>query len=170
MAENNYKESNELVLTRVFEAPRDLIFKVWTEPRHFEKWWGPQGYSLNISKMDVHPGGWFLGSQKSPEGHVMWGKFVYQEMKEPEKLVFLQSFSDEKGNTIRAPFDPNWPLEIINIVTFVEDEGKTSLTMRGGPYNATDEERTAYEKMRPMLQQGLSGTFDQLTEYLEGQK
>src|SRR5690625_18814 len=160
-------ESNTLVLTRIFEVPRDLLFKVWTDPRHFEKWWGPKGYLLNIVKMEARPGGSFFGSQKSPEGHVMWGKFIYQEVEEPEKLIFIQSFSDEEGNTIRAPFDPNWPLEIINILSFGEDEGKTALTMSGGPFNATDEERTAYEKMSPMLQQGLNGTFDQLTEYLE---
>lgn len=166
----NQIENHELILTRVFDAPRELVFKVWTDPAHFGNWWGPKGFSLNIAKMDVRPGGMFLGSQKSPEGHELWGKFVYHEVIAPEKLVFVQSFSDEGGNTVRAPFDPNWPLEIINILTLTEENGKTSLTLRGGPYNATQEERNAFEGMRPMVQQGFDGTFEQLDDYLSSQK
>lgn len=166
----NQIENHELILTRVFDAPRELVFKVWTDPAHFGNWWGPKGFSLNIAKMDVRPGGMFLGSQKSPEGHELWGKFVYQEVIAPEKLVFVQSFSDEGGNTVRAPFDPNWPLEIINILTLTEENGKTSLTLRGGPYNARQEERNAFEGMRPMVEQGFDGTFEQLDDYLSSQK
>jgi uncharacterized protein YndB with AHSA1/START domain len=162
-------ERNELILTRVLEAPRELVFKVWTEPEHFGKWWGPKGFSLNISKMEVRPGGMFLGSQRSPDGHVMWGKFVYQEVKSPEKLVFIQSFSDKDGNTVRAPFDPNWPLEIINNLTLNEENGKTLLTLQGGPVNPTEEERAAFDGMKQMVQQGFDGTFQQLTDYLESQ-
>lgn len=169
MAESQ-AENMELVVTRLFDAPRELVFKLWTDPEHFGNWWGPKGFSLEVSKMDVRPGGMFLGSQKSPDGHVMWGKFVYQEVNEPEKLVFIQSFSDEKGNTVRAPFDPNWPLEIINILTLTEENGKTRLTLRGGPLNATEKEWAVFEGMRPMVQQGFGGTFDQLADYLERQK
>jgi uncharacterized protein YndB with AHSA1/START domain len=119
--------------------------------------------------LDVRTGGMFLGSQHSPEGFEMWGKFVYQEVTPPEKLVYVQSFSDPEGNTIRAPFNPNWPLEIINILTLSEQEGKTLLTLQGGPLNATAEELAAFEGMRPMVQQGFGGTFDQLAEYLASQ-
>jgi len=169
MGENHVK-SNELVLTRLFDATQELVFKAWTYPNHFGKWWGPQGFSLNIAKMDVRPGGAFLGSQESPEGHIMWGKFVYQEVTPTEKLVFIQSFSDEEGNIVRAPFNPNWPLEIINILTFTEEDGKTLLTLQGGPFNATEEEIEAFAGMSSMIQQGLGGTFDQLANYLASQK
>ncbi|MFG1731685.1 SRPBCC domain-containing protein [Paenibacillus sp. 843] len=160
-----------LLLSRVFNAPRELVFKVWTDPEHFGRWWGPQGFSLEVIKMDVRPGGMFLGCQKSPDGNqAMWGKFVYQEVIVPEKLVFVQSFSDEEGNTIRAPFNANWPLEIMNIITFEEIEGKTTLTMQGGPISATAEELAAFDEMAPMVKQGFGGTFDQLAEYLESQQ
>ncbi|MCV4231864.1 SRPBCC domain-containing protein [Virgibacillus sp. LDC1] len=160
-----------LLLSRVFNAPRELVFKVWTDPEHFGRWWGPQGFSLEVIKMDVRPGGMFLGCQKSPDGNqAMWGKFLYQEVIVPEKLVFVQSFSDEEGNTIRAPFNANWPLEIMNIITFEEIEGKTTLTMQGGPINATAEELAAFDEMAPMVKQGFGGTFDQLAEYLESQQ
>jgi len=167
---DNQTESYDLLLTRVFDAPRELVFKVWTDPRHFGNWWGPKGFSLTVAKMDVRPGGLFLGSQKSPEGHEMWGKFVYREVTPPEKLVYVQSFSDAEGNTVRAPFDPNWPLEIINILTLAEEDGKTVLTLQGGPLNPTEAERAAFERMRPMVSQGFGGTFDQLAAYLASQQ
>lgn len=167
----NQSDTQGLVLTRVFNAPRELVFKVWTDPEHFGKWWGPKGFSLEVVKMDVRPGGMFLGCQKSPDGsQAMWGKFVYQEVVAPEKLVYVQSFSDEEGNTVRAPFNPNWPLEIINILTLEEHENQTTLTLRGGPINASEEEQAAFDGMAPMVKQGFGGTFDQLAEYLSSQQ
>jgi uncharacterized protein YndB with AHSA1/START domain len=165
MVENNatYKE---LMITRVFYAPRELVFKAWTDPERLAQWWGPKGYELQISKLDLRPGGIFLGSQRSPEGYVMYGKFVYQEITAPEKLVFIQSFSDEEGNTIRAPFSETWPLEVINHLTLTENEGKTTLTLRGGPFKSTEEEHATFESMRPHVQEGFGGTFDQLDAYL----
>ncbi|TNJ65933.1 SRPBCC domain-containing protein [Paenibacillus hemerocallicola] len=160
-----------LLLKREFDAPRELVYKVWTEPKHFGSWWGPQGFTLEVTRMDVRPGGTFLGCQKSPDGqHAMWGKFVYQEVQEPEKLVWVQSFSDEQGNVIRAPFNPNWPLEILNILTLEESGGKTILTLQGGPLNASDEEQAAFDAMSPMVAQGFEGTFEQLAHYLASQQ
>ncbi|WP_433945285.1 SRPBCC family protein [Paenibacillus sp. SN-8-1] len=165
--DHNQEQSCDIAFTRVFDAPRELVFKVWTERGHFAKWWGPKGFSLKVVKMDARPGGEFLGFQTSPDGnHVMWGKFAYQEVVEPKKIAFIQSFSDEQGNTTRAPFIENWPLEILNIITLEEDEGKTVLTMKGGPVNASTEEQEVYNGMAAMLQQGLEGTFDQLADYL----
>ncbi|WP_339329337.1 SRPBCC domain-containing protein [Cohnella caldifontis] len=159
-----------LLLKREFNAPRELVFKVWTDPAHFGNWWGPKGFSLEVAKMDVRPGGMFLGCQKSPDGqHAMWGKFVYREVQAPEKVVWVQSFSDEEGNTVRAPFNPNWPLEILNILTLEENGGKTVLTLQGGPLNASAAEQEAYEAMAPMLAQGFEGTFEQLANYLASQ-
>ena len=165
--DNNLNQSFEIAFTRVFDAPRELVFKAWTELRHFAKWWGPKGFTLEVVKMDARSGGEFLGVQTSPDGnHVMWGKFAYQEVVEPEKVAFIQSFSDEQGNTIRAPFSANWPLEVMNIITLEDDEGKTVLKLKGGPVNASAEEQETYNGMAPMLQQGLEGTFDQLDDYL----
>lgn len=165
-----YSVENELVITRVFNAPRKLVFQAWTEPERLAQWWGPKGFTLEVYKLDLRPGGIFLASQRSPEGHVMWGKFVYKEIVAPEKLVFVNSFSDEEGNTIRAPFSATWPLEILNHLTFDEHDGKTTLTFRGGPINATPEELQTFDGMRPMMQQGFGGTFDQLDAYLASQQ
>lgn len=165
------KSQQGLLLKREFNAPRELVFKVWTDPAHFGNWWGPKGFSLEVKRMDVRPGGTFLGCQKSPDGqHAMWGKFVYQEVQAPEKLVWVQSFSDEEGNTVRAPFNPNWPLEILNILTLEENGGVTVLTLQGGPLNASAEEQEAFDAMAPMVSKGFEGTFEQLDNYLASQK
>lgn len=159
-------DANELVITRIFNAPRELVFKVWTEAEHLQHWWGPKGFTFGVVKLDLRPGGIFHYSMRSPDGHEMWGKFFYREINAPEKLVFINSFSDEEGNTVRAPFSPTWPMEILNTLTFTEHEGKTMLTMRGGPINATEEERKTYEAAFESMKQGFTGTFSQLDDYL----
>lgn len=156
----------ELNFTRTFDAPRELVFKAFTEPEHLKHWWGPKGYTINVVKFDLRPGGIFHYSQRSPQGQEMWGKFVYREIADPEKLVYTSSFADEEGNTVRAPFSPTWPLEILNILTFTEHEGKTTLTMRGVPLSATEEELKTFEAARDMVQKGFAGTLDQLADYL----
>ncbi|SDN42385.1 Uncharacterized conserved protein YndB, AHSA1/START domain [Paenibacillus sp. yr247] len=167
MSENNTNANQpELVFNRIFNAPRELVFKAWTEPEHLTHWWGPKGLTLRVASLDLRPGGVFLYSMKTPDGHEMWGKFVYGEITPPEKLVFTNSFSDAEGNTIRAPFSPVFPLEIRNTLTFEEQDGKTVLTMRGGPVNPTDEESAFFVSMTESMQQGFGGTFSQLDEYL----
>ncbi|MFD6210608.1 MULTISPECIES: SRPBCC domain-containing protein [unclassified Peribacillus] len=96
----------------------------------------------------------------------MWVKFFYHEVNAPVKLVYTSFFSDEKGNILRAPFNDNWPLEILNTFTFSEHEGKTILTMIGTPVSPTEEERKTYEETQEMVQEGFSVTFVQLADYL----
>lgn len=163
--DNNLNQSFEF--TRVFDAPRERVFKAWTELRHFAAWWGPNGFTLEVVKMDARSGGEFLGSLTSPDGNlVMWRKFAYQEVVEPEKVAYILSFSDVQGHTVQAPFSVSWPLEIMNIVTLEDDEGKTVLKLKGCPVNASAEEQEAYNGMTRMLQKDLEGTFDKLADYL----
>jgi uncharacterized protein YndB with AHSA1/START domain len=97
----------------------------------------------------------------------MWGKFVYREITPQEKLVFINSFSDEKGGVSRHPMAPTWPLEMLSVFTF-EDEpgGKTKFTVRWAPHNATAEERQTFDAGHGSMTQGWSGTMDQLATYL----
>jgi uncharacterized protein YndB with AHSA1/START domain len=127
---------------------------------------GPKGFTINVTKLDFRPGGIFHYSMRSTDGHEMWGKFVYREIVKPEKIVFVNSFSDEEGNTVRAPFSPTIPLEILNNFTFTEHEGRTTLTLRGRPINATEEEHKTFADMHESMQEGYGGTFDQLADYL----
>ncbi len=98
----------------------------------------------------------------------MWGKFVYREIVAPERLTFLTSFSDRDAKTVRAPFAEDWPLEVLNELTFTELHGATTVAMRGTPHNATDAEKQRFEAMKPSMNVGFKGTLDQLEQYLAG--
>jgi len=107
-----------------------------------------------------------------PNGSEMWGIFHYREIVAPERIVFVNSFSDKDGNITRSPFthiNP-WPLEVLNIMTLIENDGKTTLTLKGNPINATDEEIQMFEATRKSMQLGFGGTFGQLDEYLAKNK
>lgn len=156
----------DLVITRSFDAPRDLVFRALTDPERLGHWWGPKGFTWVGGALDLRPGGSFHYCMRSPDGQDIWGTWVYREIVPPERIVFVNSFADEHGNTVRAPFSADWPLEILNTLTLTEEGGKTILTLRGGPINATEAERRAFERGRPSMRQGFAGTFDQLDAYL----
>ncbi|MWC27141.1 SRPBCC family protein [Paenibacillus sp. MMS18-CY102] len=169
MPANNTTSLDEAAfeLTRVFNAPRELVFKVWTEPDHLSQWWGPTGFELGVAKMDPRPGGVFHYSMRSPEGFEMWGRIVYLEIDAPEKLVFTTSFSDADGNITRHPSSETWPLVVESTLVFTEQDGKTTIAMRGIPVDATEEEVRTFLEGHSSMQQGFGGTFAQLEAYLE---
>lgn len=159
----------ELVITRIFDAPRELVWQAFTESDRLAHWWGPKGFTMLVHTLDFRPGGVFHYSMRSPDGHIGWGKFVYRDIQAPERLVFVSSFADADGNIIRSPFSPTWPLEVLNAVTLAESNGKTTVILRGGPINSTEGERDTFWNARESVRQGFAGTFDQLADYLAEQ-
>lgn len=164
-ATEDAQATSEFVISRTFNAPRELVFKAYTDGERLSRWWGPKGWNMKVVTADVRPGGIFHYVLET-SGNEWWGKFVYREVVAPERLVFVSSFSDPDGNVTRAPFNENFPLEVLNILTLEEQDGKTTVTLRGGPLNATEAEHKFYVSMRSSMQQGFKGTFDQLEEYL----
>jgi uncharacterized protein YndB with AHSA1/START domain len=161
--------SSEFTITRVFDAPRELVWKAWTEPERLGQWWGPKGCKIRVIKLDLRPGGMFHYAMQFRPGHDTFGRFVYREIAAPERLVFINSFSDADGGVTRAPFaqlEQAWPLEVLNDVTLTEQKGKTTLMLRAHPINATEKERQMFAGMLESMRQGFGGTFDQLVEYL----
>jgi uncharacterized protein YndB with AHSA1/START domain len=156
----------ELVITRTFRAPRALIWQAFTQAEHLNHWWGPQGAAIKTKTLDVRPGGIFHYSMTGADGKEMWGKFTYEEVDEPNKLVFINSFSDAEGGITKNPWMPTWPLQVHNTMTLEEKDGGTLLTIRGGPINASEEELKTFEGGRAGMQQGFAGTFEQLDAYL----
>jgi uncharacterized protein YndB with AHSA1/START domain len=160
-------KNTDFVIAREFDAPRDLVWKAFTEPERMRQWWGPKGLTVAAARMDLRPGGTYHYGMRTPDGHTMWGKFVYREIAAPERLVFVNSFSDEAGGLTRHPMSPTWPLETLS--TFTCDElpgGKTRLTIRWSPLNAADDERKTFDTSHDNMRQGWGGTLDQLTAYL----
>jgi uncharacterized protein YndB with AHSA1/START domain len=111
----------DLVMTRVFDAPRELVFKVWTDAGHMAQWWGPKGFTNPVCELDVRAGGAIRIHMRAPNGveHPMTG--VFREIIQPERLVFVSSALDGNGN---AMFD------VLSTVTFADQRGKTLLTLQ----------------------------------------
>lgn len=159
--------NQEFTISRVFNAPRDRVWNAWTQAESLAEWWGPKGCKIQIFKLDFRPGGVFHYSMKFSNGPEMFGRFAYREIAAPERIVFVSSFADAEGKITRAPFfDGGWPLEVLNVVTFTEQAGKTTLALRGGPINATAAEHKQFVANFASMQQGFGGTFDQLDAYL----
>lgn len=156
----------EFVISRTFDAPRNKVFKAWTAPEQMAKWFGPKGVTIGQSKMDLRPGGSYHYSMAMPDGSAMWGKFLYREIIVPEKLVFVNFFSDEQGNVTRHPFAAHWPLQMLSVITFEEADGKTTLTVRWTPLEPTDDERQAFIDGMSGMKQGWTGTMEQLEAFL----
>ena len=167
MAATAETKPTDFVLTRVFDAPRDLVWKAFTEPERMKQWWGPKGVKVIHLKMDLRPGGIYHYGMESPDGTVMWGKFVYREVVPQERMVFINSFSDEEGGVTRHPMAPTWPLEMLSVFTFEDAPGgKTKFTVRWSPHNASEEERKTFDAAHDGMTQGWGGTMEQLEAYL----
>jgi len=159
--------TGDFVLSRTFDAPRDVVWKVFTDPEHMKNWWGPKGFTVIQQKMDFRPGGIYHYGMKAPNGAPMWGKFVYREIVPPEKLVLINSFSDEAGGITRHPMSPTWPLEMLSVFTFEDvPGGKTRFTVRWSAHEASEEERKTFDTSHDSMRQGWGGTMDQLAAYL----
>jgi uncharacterized protein YndB with AHSA1/START domain len=171
MQERATKAAPEFVMSRVFDAPRDLVWKCFTDPERMKQWWGPKGFKVLSAKMDLRPGGTYHYGLQAPTGQAMWGKFVFREIVPQERMVFINSFSDEKGGITRHPGNENWPLEMLSTFSFEDAPGgKTKFTVTWTPHNATEEERKTFDANRQSMLQGWGGTMDQFATYLTNAK
>lgn len=155
------------VISRVLDAPRDRVWQAWTEAEHLKHWWGPKGFTVTSLKIDLRPGGTMHYCLRMPDGKEMWGKFVYREIVKPERLVWINSFSDKDGGTTVHPMSPDWPREMHTLVRFEDQGNKTRVTVQWTPVDgSTETERKTFEAGRGSMNQGWSGTFEQFAAYL----
>ena len=140
---------HELVITRIFDAPRELVFRAWTEPDRSVRWWGPQGFTAAHWEMDPRPGGAYRVCMRSPEGTVHWQRGVCREVVEPERLVFTFAWEDKDGRSGH---------ETVVTVNFAEHGAKTKLTL----HQAVFETVTA----RDLHRGDWASALDCLAEYL----
>lgn len=159
--------SKEFVISRVFDAPRDLVWQCFTKPERMKEWWGPKGVKVVKSKMDFRVGGIYLYGMQNSDGNVMWGRQVYREITPPDRIVFINSFSDEAGGLSRHPLAPQWPLQMMSIYTFeTVPGGKTRFTVHWSPYEPTAEEQAVFDAGFGSMTMGWSGTLEKLETYL----
>jgi uncharacterized protein YndB with AHSA1/START domain len=120
----------ELVITRVFDAPRELVFKAWTDPERAMRWWGPVEYPATQMRMDVRPGGtWRHCLTSRADGRELWQHGVFREVVRPERLVFTFRWEEEGERG----------MENLITVTFADEGGRTRLTFRQVPFHSANE-------------------------------
>lgn len=142
----------EIVMTRVFDAPRALVFDAYTNPEHLPHWFGPRGWTLPVCEIDLRPGGAWRFILRGPDGTEMGMRGVYQEIAPPERLVSTESFDDYPGETL-------------NTLILSEEDGKTTYTVT--VLYPSKEVRDAV--LASGMQEGASESFDRLAEYLKAQ-
>ena len=134
MTKNTVNEIERMVVTRIFDAPRELVWKAWTEAKYIMQWWGPKGFTAPVCKMDFRVGGKLLCCMRSPDGQEGWNAVEYYEIVAYEKIVSLMYFSDPEGNKIDpAQLGIEPAIEGAYDVTLFEDlgNGQTKLTFIG---------------------------------------
>jgi uncharacterized protein YndB with AHSA1/START domain len=159
-----YTEGKVLVMERVFNAPRELVFKAFSEPEHLASWWGPQGWQTEILQFEFKPDGVWHYCMKCTDknqgdfyGQESCGKGIYHDINAPEKIVYADMFVDGEGNAIDA-----MP-EIFVTINFIEHERKTKLIMR----DEFDSIETL-QKVKDMgVVQGVNSQFARLDDLLE---
>jgi uncharacterized protein YndB with AHSA1/START domain len=119
-----------------------------------------------FAAQDFRVGGKFHYCMQSADGGKMWGRFVYRAIVEPERIVWINSFSDEAGELAPPPFEEAWPQEMLTTVTFSEHDGRTTVTLKWSAYHATAEEQKVFDANHDSMNQGWGGSFEQLTAYL----
>ena len=156
------QDNKELVITRIFDAPRELVWKAWTEPERFMRWWGPKDFTSPACKIDLRLGGKYLSCMRGPDGQDYWNTGVYREIVEPERIVYTDSFADEHGNVVPAShygLSAGFPLELQVTVTFEDYGGKTKMTLKHVGIPAGE--------MSDMTGAGWNESFDKLAESLK---
>jgi uncharacterized protein YndB with AHSA1/START domain len=161
--------SGEFVVTRVFDAPRALVFEVWTVPEHLACWFGPRAATIVVRELDARPGGALHFGHRLSGGVELWARGIFQEVVPPERLVFTGEFVDAHGRPGRHPLVPEWPTgtRIETTVLFDEVDRGTKVTVcqRVEPAEAAALEAVAHE--RRQARQGWSEVFDRLSDHLQ---
>jgi uncharacterized protein YndB with AHSA1/START domain len=139
-----------LIIERVFDAPRELIFKCWTEPEHLDQWIGPKGFSSTILAWELREGGTYRIHKRGPDGRDHWQAGVFREIVPPERIVRTYCWTDADGKPTRP--------ETLLTVTLTDLGGRTRLTL----HQAVFESVTACDDH----QRGWNSSLDQLAEYI----
>lgn len=147
----------DFIMERIFDAPRELLFQVWSDPKHLQQWWGPKHWTLPVCKLDFRPGGTWHYGMLGPDGMESWGLATYHEIVAPERIVYTDAFSDAQGNV-----QEGMPLMVIT-VEFIDLGGKTKLRETTAFASVADLEQAVAMGMS----EGATQMWDRLGEYVE---
>ena len=154
--------SESIEISRTFEAARKVVFAAWTEAERMKAWFGPNGFTTPVVRIDLRAGGIVQSCMRAADGQEFWSRGEYREVVAPERLVVTDSFSDADGNIVDPVtygMSPEWPREALLTVTFAEDGEATVMHLRHDVGNAPKDQRD-------MCYQGWSESLDKLAAYL----
>lgn len=150
---------------KTLKASKEQVFDAFASAEALEKWWGPVEAPATALKFDFKAGGIFHYRMNGQQ--VNYGVFHFRKIEAPNRLEWVNSFANERGEIIKAPFEGlDFPLEVLNVVTLTEEEGITTLTITSEPINATESEIATFDAIREGMTQGFGGTFNQLEAFL----
>lgn len=121
-----------LVITRIFDAPRALVWKTWTEAERIKQWWGPKDFTAPYCTVDFREGGRYVYAMRAPNGEEYWSTGVFREIVPMDRIVCTDSFADNAGNVVPAShygMGDDWPLELVLTLSFEDLGGKTRFTL-----------------------------------------
>ena len=154
----------EFVLDRIFDAPREMVWRAWTDPDLLPRWYGP-GAETIIHKFDLKPGGLWLGEMKwGDNSH--FSKVVFREVEKMQKLVWLHSSSDSDWNIISSPMMPDWPRVLLTTVIFEDRGDKTNVRLIWVPFEATDAEIACFAAASAGMDKGWGKGYALMDELL----
>jgi uncharacterized protein YndB with AHSA1/START domain len=146
----------EIIISRVFDAPRELVFAAWTDPGHVERWWGPRGYTSSACEIDLRPGGIFGLEMRGPDGAIYPCKGVFREIVRPERIVYIAQTGHEH------PCGAGLPPRSIVTITFAEQDGKTTLTIQTRLQSSADRDAAQNAGYVP----GWESSLERLAQFL----
>lgn len=157
------------VINRSFDAPIDVMFDMWTNPKHITQWLPPTGFNMEYIEVDIKSGGNSFFAMANAAGLKMYGRAHYLEVSKPDRIVYTQQFCDENGNLSRHPMAPTWPATMLTTVQFTpEGAHQTRVTVTSECHGDTStEELKTFIDGRSSMTIGWTGSFDKLDEYLQ---
>jgi uncharacterized glyoxalase superfamily protein PhnB/uncharacterized protein YndB with AHSA1/START domain len=159
-------QGKPFIVERTFDVARDQLWSALTMRERLQAWWGPKGASITEADLDFRPGGMFHYGMRF-EGSMLWGRFVIREITAPERLVFVNSFSDPERGLARHPKAPEWPIELHTTITLTADgPRRTTLEVQWIPIYPTSAEQKAFDAGHESMKQGWSGSLDRLSAHL----
>ncbi|MEH2155173.1 SRPBCC domain-containing protein [Nostoc sp.] len=154
----NAQSEREIVITRIFNAPRELVFQVWTDPKHVAQWWGPKGFTTRVTELDLRPGGKWRYVMIGPDGTEYPAKGVFREIVPLQRIVTSDEFDEGFEKVVNADL----PRGIVMTAIFEDLAGKTKLTLQ--IMHESVEDRFKHEQMGVIA--GWNSSFDCLDEFL----
>ena len=159
---------NDFTISRIFDAPRSLVFNCWVEPEHFEKWGlAPAGCTCHLLHADVTPGGYYHIRQIGLDGKQVFCKCEFQQISPIDQLVFVTGICDEKAEFVKNPFFPDWPERLLTTVNFEDDGQGTKVTAIWELLEASPAEAAFFMKNMAIGHAGWTQTFERLQKTIE---